>query len=121
MGLPRSIRLVRFLPLLSIVVLLAGCPPRSTVKKKKGSPGSETDTAGARAGDGATLDEGTDTGELPIRGGTSFAEIPDLVTIQFDYDAYALGREARETLRTNAEYLKSHPDFENQQNEEMLI
>ncbi|MBI5201509.1 MAG: peptidoglycan-associated lipoprotein Pal [Elusimicrobia bacterium] len=85
------------------------CAPRKTVKN--GTNG--TNTADANKNDDAdTLPPGVESGEASIKDGSQFSETPELQSITFGYDAYALQDEARATLRKNAEYLKQHRDLE---------
>lgn len=90
-------------------VATLACAPRKTVKKN----GAAGDKAAAAKTDGTdALPPGVESGEASIKDGGEFADTPELQTIQFPYDAYALQEDARRTLRKNAEYLKAHRDLE---------
>lgn len=87
---------------LLVVLLISGCP-------KKTPPPSETGPSGGLGtqggiGEGGLPGPGDTTGrqidEGPFRGGP-------LQDIHFDYDSFELTGEARETLRTNADWMKS--------------
>lgn len=90
-------------PLLLAAAILAGCPPRKTVK----SSGSET----AAAGREDALDPSVEVEESVIRGKT-YVSVEDVSPIYFEFDRYELSNQARVTLRDNAAYLKAHPDLE---------
>ncbi|MBI4346644.1 MAG: OmpA family protein [Elusimicrobia bacterium] len=94
----------------ALLAAAVACAPRKTVKKTDPA-GSTTTTASTPNGTEA-LPPGVESGEANIRDGGQFAEVPELQTIQFPYDAYTLVDEARATLRKNAEYLKAHSDLE---------
>jgi len=94
------------------------CKTRGSVKK--GSTGSDSEYSdidgerGARGADGELLDgdvDATDIEEARIRG-KEFVVAPDLQTVHFNYDAYALSTESRIALRENASYLKDNPSLE---------
>ena len=85
------------------------CTPRKTVKNPGAGSG---DTAAHKNDDTDALPPGVESGEASIKDGEQFTETPELQTIGFPYDAYALQDEARSTLRKNAEYLKAHRDLE---------
>ena len=99
--------------LLCWAVLFGACTPQKTVRKGQ-LDGS--DPASARRG--ATGDEGpttlpsaADIEEMRIRG-KEFVVTPDLQPVRFDYDATSIGDAGRPALRSNADYLKGHPDLE---------
>lgn len=49
--------------------------------------------------------------EASLRGG-EFEEVPQLVSVYFNYDSAKLSAETRSTLKKNAHYLKNHPDLD---------
>lgn len=96
-----------FIPALCAALMTAAaCAPQKTVRKS--TPETETPEAKAGAETGAP---DVESGEANIRG-TEFQTISDLVAVHFAYDAYALDAEARDLLKKNSEYLRSHPDLE---------
>lgn len=98
-------------PLFIVIFALfaAACAPQKSVKKTPPPPG-ETQLPGSGGGTAMPERAPTETGEANLRG-TAFAEVPELESIHFDYDSYALGEAAREILKKNAEYLKAHGDL----------
>src|SRR5208282_9679 len=80
----------------------AACAPQKTVKK------APEETAPAAAAPAAPTAE---SAEANLRG-TEFATVPDLQIVHFDYDSYALSEEARNALKTNAQYLQAHADLD---------
>ena len=103
--------------------LLAGCPPKKTVKRGAGGvPGSgEIDTDSNMEGDLEARMRGAedslsasdlDGRETNIRGPKEFVSIDDLEAVYFDYDMYRLSTAAKVALRNNAAYLKGHPDLQ---------
>jgi peptidoglycan-associated lipoprotein len=94
---------------------MCSCSAKRSVRKD-GEKTSLTQSSSDIDGDSllagrSALDPSVDVSEAQIRG-KEFRDVPDLQTIRFDYDSYALSDEARTTLRTNASYLKEHPDLE---------
>src|SRR5437879_1857262 len=85
-------------------LLAAACAPKKTVKKAP-------EEAPAASGQAATTAPSTETSEANLRG-SSFVTAPDIETVHFDYDSYALNDEARKTLKKNAEYLEAHRDLD---------
>lgn len=103
--------------------LLAGCPPKKSVKRgAPGAPGSgdidtNSDLDGGlearmrRAEDGLSASD-LDGREADIRGPKEFVSIDDLEAVYFDYDMYRLSTAAKVALRNNAAYLKAHPGLQ---------
>jgi len=95
----------------------SACSSRRKVKKSS----METDPSAADSGrDGASASDGErmggytdsmDVEEARIRG-KEFVAAADLQAVRFDYDAYSLSEQSRDTLRTNAAFLKGNPSVE---------
>jgi peptidoglycan-associated lipoprotein len=80
----------------ALAVMLAGCP----AKKKPELGGEATSGLGQGGVGGSSLDR-FKSGMQPGEGGP-------LADVQFDYDRYDLGEQARATLQQNAEWLKQN-------------
>jgi peptidoglycan-associated lipoprotein len=92
--------------LLTLAVLAAaGCASTKAAKKTAANPSGDASGAEAAAG------KETAVTEVNIRG-AEFGATPNLATIYFDYDRYALSDAARTSLATNAEFLKKNADFD---------
>jgi peptidoglycan-associated lipoprotein len=108
--------------LLLIAVMLTACSPRVAQPPpleeleppadegfvpSGGDIGPSIDSMSGTGADGW----GTFEGNQPIttRGTGEWRKDGSLETIYFDYDAFALGDQARRTLLENAEYLKQNP------------
>jgi peptidoglycan-associated lipoprotein len=101
----RSISFVAALA--SFALLAAGCAGTRASKKTGGSaaaprtgPAAASPTEAARA-----ADMEPDVRDMATR------EVPDLKTVRFSYDTDLLDESAREILKGNAVYLKSHADM----------
>lgn len=101
-----------FLTLIILVVVSSGCRKRGTAK-------NEIIPSTTNVGNTTTELEGTeetalDSAEIPPEGsarGKVFSEEVmhiNLEDVRFDYDAYVLNEEAKETLAKNIEVLKSN-------------
>lgn len=91
----------------AMALLAAGCASTKAVKKDGGSaaapatgPAAASPTEAARA-----ADMEPDVRDMATR------EVPELKTVHFSYDSDMLDESARETLKGNTEYLKSHADM----------
>jgi len=97
-----------------IAALIAACPAPKNVKKgPEATPvgAGEAGEAGKAAGQESKATPQTEVAEASVRG-SEFTQSTDIATIHFDYDSYALGEEARATLKKNADYLKAHADLD---------
>src|SRR4051794_24341079 len=88
----------------ALALLAAGCASTKAAKKNGGSaaapaagPAAASPTEAARA-----ADREPDVRDLATR------EVPELKTVRFAYDSDLLDEPARETLKANAGFLKSH-------------
>ncbi|MBI5883717.1 MAG: OmpA family protein [Elusimicrobia bacterium] len=99
----------RFLTItLALAVVCGGLASCSTTKgRKKSTKGTPADSEA----ENPAYTPGVDVTEASIRG-SEFTTTPDLATVYFDYDSYALKGESLEALKKNAEYLKTHRDLE---------
>ncbi|MBI4676517.1 MAG: OmpA family protein [Elusimicrobia bacterium] len=104
MHLKRSLTIV-----LMLAVVCGGLSSCSTAKKRK-KLGVGADAAATEAANPAYT-PAVDVTEASIRG-SEFTTTPELATIYFEYDSYALKDEALEALKKNAAYLKDHKDLE---------
>lgn len=105
-----SARAMRILPALGLsLVLASACTPKKTVKKPGSGPAGSIRTDVDEPS--VTSAPGVDVEEASIREKV-YQSSQELKTIYFDFDSYALNDAAREALKANAEYLKSHPNIE---------
>ncbi|HAH05036.1 MAG TPA: peptidoglycan-associated lipoprotein [Elusimicrobia bacterium] len=106
-----STRFLRLALPLGLALAVAGaCAPKKTVKK----PGTGLNAAGLASDADDSLSSSipsVDVEEARIRG-KEFRQTQELKTVYFDYDSYALNDAARETLKDDAGYLKTHIDLE---------
>lgn len=100
----------RFLTItLALAVVCGGLTSCSTLKgRKKTSKG--TAGAGSEA-ENPAYTPSVDVTEASIRG-SEFITTPDLETVHFEYDSYALTEASLAALKKNAAYLKEHRDLE---------
>jgi peptidoglycan-associated lipoprotein len=102
---------------LSLSLGAGACSSRRSAKKGGSDidlSGVESEYGGASESDGDRLGDGTETSDVEearIRG-KEFVNTPDLATVQFEYDMYALSGDARTNLRENAAFLKENPSVE---------
>lgn len=97
----------KFLTLFVLALVAAGC-----VSPRKKAAADARDAARAKTQtEEAAYVPGVDVTEASIRG-QEFGQTPELGVIRFDYDSATLQGEALDTLKKNAEWLKSHPDLE---------
>lgn len=85
---------------------LAGCPPPATTKPEGPAPGPQAG-AGAAQKPAAAVPAPTSSSLEAARKGTAPAPSP-LKDIYFDFDKYDLKAEARDALKTNADWLKAN-------------
>jgi peptidoglycan-associated lipoprotein len=96
-------RKVLLLMMGAIMVAAAGCAKRQVVKP------SETPTAQAEKQKPAVTPE-EQKNEASVRY-TDWTAAPETKTVYFDYDTAELRADSRDTLKANAEYLKSNQDL----------
>jgi peptidoglycan-associated lipoprotein len=100
--------------LAGFLLTLSGCAQSATPKTDLSSSGSGPQAkADPRQGEGtrtAPTEAGTSPGSLDaLQKGESTAAPGPLKDIQFDYDRYDLRADARDMLKTNADWLKKNP------------
>jgi peptidoglycan-associated lipoprotein len=111
-----SLSRVFYLFLALIFLGLTGCPPTSRPQSQGAATGAGTG-AGAGAGSGQAGQGRGGAGAGPserssleaLRQGEKPGSSGPLKEIYFDYDRYDVRADAREALKTNAEWLKSNP------------
>lgn len=87
-----------------VLLGLTGCPPPATTKPET-TPAAPQSTAGSSA---AAKETASSSSLEAARRDTTPAASP-LRDIYFDFDRYDLKADARETLKTNADWLKANP------------
>ena len=101
-----------------ILVLVGGCAPSTATKPNTPSPSAATGSQGAggqrqgEGGRGGTGESTTSPGSLDqLRQGQSSATSASgpLKDIFYEFDRYDLKADARDTLKANADWLKSNP------------
>jgi peptidoglycan-associated lipoprotein len=101
----------------AFVLILGGCAPSASTKPNPSSPSASTGSQGAggqRAGEGTrggTGESTTSPGSLDqLRQGQSSetAASGPLKDVFFEFDRYDLKADARDTLKANADWLKSN-------------
>ena len=104
---------VSFLAVMALcfVVALSSCSKKEVVQDEPGFSTSEDSGGtfgemGDDMGSADTMDSGM--GMAGDSAGTPIGQ-SELQTIYFPYDSYSLSTEARETLKTNAQWLKDNP------------
>ena len=96
---------LRRMLVLALAAGLAACSGAGLKKDKDGRNGGKDDAAGAG------YVPGVDVQEASLRG-KDFQSIDALETIHFDYDSASLKGPQLETLKKNADFLKSRPSME---------
>jgi peptidoglycan-associated lipoprotein len=96
-------RIQLFVSFLALAFTLSACTSANTSRKK----GTGADKTASEDSADAGIGQSTDIVEVGIHH-KEFASTPDLASIPFDYDAYALSADARAIATKNATYLKSN-------------
>jgi peptidoglycan-associated lipoprotein len=102
---------------IGLIMLAAGCAPSVTKKTETASSASAGSTpkasTSAEPGEGkrgVARESTTDRSSLgQLQEGKSSESAGPLKDILYDYDSHSLGGDAREILRTNADWLKGNP------------
>ncbi|MFA6317255.1 MAG: OmpA family protein [Elusimicrobiota bacterium] len=93
---------------LALAVVCGGLTSCSTAKSRKKNLGK---TGTGAESENPAYTPGVDVTEASIRG-SEFTTTPELGTVYFEYDSYALTAASLDALKRNAEYLKEHRDLE---------
>jgi peptidoglycan-associated lipoprotein len=100
-------RMLRLLAVACLAVTVVSCGPANKRRKRLSSAGDQASDAEKAP----AYTPGVDVTEASLRG-SEFSGVPDLASVQFDYDSYSLPGESLERLKKNAAYLNEHRDLE---------